>query len=212
MNEPFTTWSGTTVPLIEDDVNTDQIAPATAGPKLGADYANILFQNRMLRPDGLRGETFVLNRPEFAQPAILVSGHNFGCGSSRESAVWALKGVGIRCVVARSFADFFRENCLQNGILPIALASADADAFEKLVIVVNGALPFTADLTRNTISAASGEVFTFTLPAADRMRLLEGLDDIGLTMKHETDIASWEKRTAAARPWQQTIPNLYRQR
>jgi len=109
----------------------------------------------------------------------------------------------IRVIVARSFADIYRENCLQNGLLPVVLAAAEADAFEARVIAVNGAAPFTVDLETQTISVPGGPDIKFDIPAADRMRLLEGLDDIGLTLKHTDEIVAFEQRLAAAQPWLQ---------
>src|SRR5256886_14694777 len=109
----------------------------------------------------------------------------------------------IRVIVARSFADIYRENCLQNGLLPIVLEPRDAAAFADRVIAVNGAAPFMVDLRTQRISGPGGAAITFDIPAADRMRLLEGLDDIGLTLKHADEIASWEQRTAAGQPWLQ---------
>ena len=137
-------------------------------------------------------------------PGILVTGHNFGGGSSREAAVWGMLANNIRVIVARSFADIYRENCLQNGLLPIVLATPEAQAFEQRVVAVNGAAPFTVDLETQRISGPGGPDIAFDIPAADRMRLIEGLDDIGLTLKHVDEIGSWERRMAAAQPWLQT--------
>jgi 3-isopropylmalate/(R)-2-methylmalate dehydratase small subunit len=200
--QPFTSVTGVAIPLIEDDVNTDQIAPVGGGPRLNQNYADVLFSNRRKR-DGAPDPQFVFNKPQFARPSILVTGRNFGCGSSRESAVWAMMAVGIRCIVARSFADIYRENCLQNGVLPVVLSSADADALEARVLASDGAENFTADLEQQRIVCPDGAQFGFELPAADRMRLLEGLDDIGLSLKLDADIAEWEKRTASQMPWMQ---------
>jgi len=110
----------------------------------------------------------------------------------------------IRVIVAKSFADIYRENCLQNGLLPIVLAPAEADAFEQRVIATNGAAPFTVDLETQTISGPGGPDIKFTIAAADRTRLLEGLDDIGLTLTHTEDIVAFEQEMAAAQPWLQT--------
>ena len=154
--------------------------------------------------DGNPNPDFPLNRRQFRNPAILVTGHNFGCGSSRESAVWAMVENGIRCIVAKSFADIYRENCLQNGLLPIELAAADFAAFAARVIAADGSAPFTIDLQAQRISGPGGADIAFEVAAADRMRLLEGLDDIGLTLKHEQEVAAWEKRAASERPWLQT--------
>jgi 3-isopropylmalate dehydratase small subunit len=196
--QPFKTHTGIAVPLIQDDINTDQVAPVAAMRALKPDYKALLFQRK-------RGEDpdFVLNRPQFREPGILVTGNNFGAGSSREAAVWGMLANNIRVIVARSFADIYRENCLQNGLLPVTLAPADAEAFEARVAAVNGAAPFTVDLEAQRISGPGGPDIAFEIPAADRMRLLEGLDDIGLTLKHRNEIVDWEKRMAAAQPWLQ---------
>jgi 3-isopropylmalate dehydratase small subunit len=110
----------------------------------------------------------------------------------------------IRVIVARSFADIYRENCLQNGLLPIVLAPDAADAFAARVVAADGAAPFTVDLESQRISGPGGGDIAFEIASADRMRLLEGLDDIGLTLKHMAEIVNWEQRAAAAQPWLQT--------
>jgi len=201
--QPFNTLAGVAVPLLIDDLNTDQIAPV--GHTLHPDYGAQLFRGQRIRLDGTENTDFVLNQPQFRQPAMLVTGRNFGCGSSREAAVWGMIAVGIRCIVARSFADTFRENCLQNGVLPVVLAPADAESFEAEVVAVNGSAAFTADLNAQQVLAPSGRAMRFDIPAADRLRLLEGLDEIGLTLKHSEDIAAWEKKTAGQRPWLQAL-------
>ena len=201
--EPFTRLRGVAVPLLEDDVNTDQIAPVGNGHKIDQDYAEILFMRRRRLDNGALDPDFAFNKPQYARPSILVAGRNFGCGSSRESAVWAFMAVGVRCIVARVFADIYRENCLQNGVLPITLSDADAGRFEQLVVAADGAADFEVDLVAQKITAPSGDVFAFDFPAADRLRLLEGLDDIGLTLKHADEIAAYENRVAGQSPWQQ---------
>jgi len=110
----------------------------------------------------------------------------------------------IRVIVARSFADIYRENCLQNGLLPIVLGAQEAEAFEQRVVAVNGSAPFTVDLLAQRISGPGGPDLTFDISAADRMRLMEGLDDIGLTLKHTDEIAAWEHASSAAQPWLQS--------
>jgi 3-isopropylmalate dehydratase small subunit len=202
--QPFKTHTGNDVPLIQDDINTDQIAPIQAMRNLKPDYKKLLFMRARTRDDGSENPDFVLNRPQFRNPGILVTGQNFGAGSSRESAVWGMIANNIRVIVAKSFADIYRENCLQNGLLPIVLAPEAADAFEQRVIAANGAAPFTVDLETQTISGPGGADITFEIAAADRMRLLEGLDDIGLTLKHTEDIVAFEQDIAAAQPWLQT--------
>jgi len=202
--QPFHTLTGIAVPLLRDDVNTDEIAPIQLARSLKPNYGDILFLRTRQRPDGSPDPDFILNRPQYRHPAILVTGRNFGCGSSREAAVWGVLAVGIRCIVARSFADIYRENCLQNGLLPVELAPEKADLLEAQVTASDGGAPFTVDLEAQRISGPGGLDIAFDIAPADRMRLLEGLDDIGMTLKHETEIAAWEQRTRGALPWLQT--------
>jgi 3-isopropylmalate dehydratase small subunit len=200
--EPFVSLTGVAAPLLQDDINTDQITPVHRD--LHPDYGKLLFARKRKRADGSDDPDFPLNQPQFKAAKILVAGRNFGCGSSRESAVWAFVAVGIRCIVARSFADIYRDNCLKNGLLPVTLEGADADVLEALVKKTNGAAPFTVDLRTQTIAGPAGEVFRFEIAPEDRTILLEGLDDIGLTLKHADAIAAWEARMQQQRPWLQS--------
>jgi 3-isopropylmalate/(R)-2-methylmalate dehydratase small subunit len=200
--QPFTTLTGIAAPMLQDDINTDQIAPVQA-TRLGRDDRGLLFQRARRREDGSEDPDFVLNRPQFREARILVAGHNFGCGSSREGAVWTMLANGIRCIVARSFADIYRENCLQNGLLPIEIEPAAADAFAARVVAADGAAPFTVDLVAQRIAGPGGPDIPFAMAPADRTRLLEGLDDIGLTLKQIGDIKAWEERSAREAPWLQ---------
>ncbi len=202
--QPFTSHTAVAAPLLNDDVNTDQIAPIPNSRSLKEDYKALLFMRARQRQDGSEDANFVLNKPQFRTAGILLTGHNFGAGSSRESAVWTMLANNIRVIVARSFADIYRENCLQNGLLPIVLGPQEADAFTARVVAVNGDAPFTVDLATQRISGPGGADIVFEIADADRMRLLEGLDDIGLTLKHMSEIVSWEQRAAAAQPWLQT--------
>jgi 3-isopropylmalate/(R)-2-methylmalate dehydratase small subunit len=202
--QPFSSHTGIAAPLLRDDINTDQIAPVMHGRGLKEDYKVTLFYRARRREDGSEDPDFILNKPQFRDAGILVTGNNFGAGSSRESAVWAMVANNIRVIVAKSFADIYRENCLQNGLLPIALAAPEADALTARVVAANGAAPFTVDLISQRISGPGGPDVPFEIAAADRMRLLEGLDDIGLTLKHMNEIVGWERRTAVAQPWLQT--------
>ncbi len=199
----FMKAEGVAIPLLENDINTDQIAPVGGGVKLHEDYTETLFKNRRRRDDGSLDESFVFNRPQFHRGAILVAGHNFGCGSSRESAVWVFQAIGVSCIIARSFADIYRENCLQNGVLALALPEADAARLESRVLSANGALAFSVDLIEKTIAGPDGLQIHFDIPEAERTRLLEGLDDIGLTLKQRPEIEAWEKRMASEMPWAQ---------
>ena len=202
--QPFTSHTGIAAPLVKDDINTDQIAPIlhSRGPK--EDYRAMLFHRARRREDGSEDPNFVLNKPQFRNAGILVTGENFGAGSSRESAVWSVLANGIRVIVAKSFADIYRENCLQNGVLPVMLGAEQGDEFIARVVAVDGRAPFTVDLVTQQISGPGGGDVGFEIPAADRGRLLEGLDDIGLTLKHVEEIANWEQAAQAAQPWLQS--------
>ena len=201
--KPFTRVTGVAIPLIEDDVNTDQIAPVGGGAKLSENYAETLFKNRRRLDNGAEDPAFVFNQPKFRTGSILVSGRNFGCGSSRESAVWVFQAVGISCIVARSFADIYRENCLQNGVLPVTLPDAEADRLEAAVLAADGAPVFTADLEARTLIGPDGLIMGFEISDADRTRLLEGLDDIGMTLKSLADIEAFEQARRNDAPWTQ---------
>ena len=203
MMQPFTRHTAVAAPLLKDDVNTDQIAPILHSRGLKDDYKAMLFMRARQREDGSEDPDFVLNKPQFRNASILVTGHNFGAGSSRESAVWTMLANDIRVIVARSFADIYRENCLQNGVLPVVLNAEDGEGFIARVVAANGSAPFTVDLTTQRIMGPGGSDIAFEIAPADRVRLLEGLDDIGLTLKHMDEITGWEARAAAAQPWLQ---------
>ena len=200
--QSFTSHTGIAAPLIKDDINTDQIAPILHSRGLKEDYRAMLFHRARRREDGSEDPNFVLNKPQFRNAGILVTGENFGAGSSRESAVWSMLANGIRVIVAKSFADIYRENCLQNGVLPVMLGAELGDEFIARVVAVDGQAPFTVDLVTQRISGPDSDV-GFEIPAADRTRLLEGLDDIGLTLKHAEEIVSWEQAAQATLSWLQ---------
>jgi 3-isopropylmalate/(R)-2-methylmalate dehydratase small subunit len=202
--QAFSNHTGIAAPMLKDDINTDQIAPVLHSRDLKEDYKAMLFHRARRREDGSEDSNFVLNKPQFRNAGILVTGNNFGAGSSRETAVWSMLANNIRVIIAKSFADIYRENCLQNGLLPIVLEPHVADAFAAHIVAVDGAAPFTVDLVSQRISGPGGADVTFEIAAADRTRLLEGLDDIGLTLKHMDEIVSWEHRAATAQPWLQT--------
>lgn len=204
--QPFTTLTGIAVPMLEDDINTDQIAPLQLARGLEPDWGELLFKRQRVNGDGSPTD-HVLNKPQYQNPSILVAARNFGCGSSRESAVWCLAGIGIRCIIARSIADIFRENCIQNGVLPIELA--EMDELEAAVIASDGSGPFTVDLAAQTILHGA-QSWRFDISASDKLRLIEGLDEIGLTMKHDTEIQAFEARMRAESPWLQEARDLRR--
>jgi 3-isopropylmalate/(R)-2-methylmalate dehydratase small subunit len=203
--EPFRSVTGAAAPLLMDDINTDQIIPSAWLRRMDADLAEGLFAYLRRHPDGTRNSDFVLEQPQFRQARILVTGNNFGCGSSREHAAWAMAAFGIRAVVARSHADIFRENCLKNGILAIALPPEQMDQLVACVEAADGRGPFTVDLEKQEISGPEGYVRPFDIAPHERTALLEGLDDIGLTLKHAEDISAWERRVSAQRPFLQAL-------
>jgi 3-isopropylmalate/(R)-2-methylmalate dehydratase small subunit len=202
--QPFEPVTGVAVPYLADDVNTDEITPVHRS--LQPDFAELLFARRKRLPDGSLDPSFPLNSAQFANAAVLVAGRNFGCGSSRESAVWAMLAVGIKVIVARSFADIYRDNCLKNGLLPVVLSAGDQDAFERDVIDADGRSPVVVDLVAQTITSPTGAVLSFELAAAERTALLEGLDDIGLSLREEVSIRTFEARHASDSPWLTTLP------
>ncbi len=188
---PFTTLTGTAAPLRAANVDTDQIIPARFLKTIKrSGLGEHLFADLRLDP------AFVLNRPEHAGASILVAGANFGCGSSREHASWALLDHGLRCVIAPSFADIFSSNALKNGILPVALP---ATACGKLMDDAEREprKPVTVDLVEQVVTAADGEQFGFTTDPLRREMLLEGLDDISVTLRHVPAIEAFEARRPA---------------
>jgi 3-isopropylmalate dehydratase small subunit len=199
--EKFTTLRGAAAPLLIDNINTDQIAPVQFMRALEPDYQTALFARWRNDPE----KPFVLDLPRFHRAPILVTGANFGCGSAREVAVWALAAHGVRCIVARSFSEVYRESLVKNGMLPVVLAPADQAAFEQRVLAIDGQSPFTIDLTTRTIVCPDDTEFTFEIDAGERTALLDGMDDVAMTLKHQTTIEAWERRVATRQPWLQQI-------
>jgi len=191
--EPFTAHTGTAVPLDRADVDTDQIIPAEYLKRVErTGFGPFLFDSWRSDPH------FVLNRPEHAEGTILLAGENFGCGSSREHAVWALEDHGFRVVIAPSFADIFRNNCTKVGLLPVRLSAGEVRTLMDLVLEEPGT-PITVDLRARTVSA-SGVEAAFEIDDFTRWRLLEGLDDIELTLRHADAIDAFEAGRAAWLP------------
>jgi 3-isopropylmalate/(R)-2-methylmalate dehydratase small subunit len=190
---PFIEVQGAAIPMPMDDVNTDQIIPSKYLKDLHADLAEgfLAFQRRRL--DGTVITDFVLERPQFKKAPILVVGTNFGCGSSREHAVWAVQAFGIRCVIGHQLAEFFIENCLKNGVLPIQLDAARHQQLMQDVILADGHSAVQVDLRNREIRGPSGSVIPFEIDSQQRRMLLEGLDEIDMTLKNMVDIESWER-------------------
>lgn len=204
--EPFKTVTGIAAPLLQDDINTDQIIPSLYLRQLNGNLAEGLFAYMRRKPDGSSNTDFVLEKPQYRSSAILVTGENFGCGSSREHAAWAMAAFGIRCIIGRSHADYFRENCLKNGVLAISLEGEAMDSFIAAVTEVDGSAAFTVDLeAQHVLGPKPDQRWSFAIAPFERVALLEGLDEIGLTMKHASAIDEWEARAGAARPYLQSF-------
>jgi len=192
---PFIEVTGAAIPLPMDDVNTDQIIPSKYLKDLNADLSEgfLAFQRR--RMDGTIISDFVLERPQFKRAPVLVVGANFGCGSSREHAVWAMQAYGIRCVIGHQLAEFFMDNCLKNGVLPIELDVQTHERVMQAVIQADGHTPIHVDLRRLQITIDGAGVLAFHIDAQQQRMLLEGLDEISMTLKHIDAIERWERAT-----------------
>ncbi|MDE2229144.1 MAG: 3-isopropylmalate dehydratase small subunit [Alphaproteobacteria bacterium] len=197
----FTTLTGIAAPLPMINVDTDKIIPKQYLKTIErTGLGKALFDELRYNPDGSERPDFVLNQPAYRKTEILVAGENFGCGSSREHAPWALLDFGIRAVIASSFADIFYSNCLKNGILPIALpADIVAQLMDDARKGSNARLSI--DLASQTITRPDGQTVHFEIDQFRKHCLLEGLDDIGLTLKKEPAIAKFEDRRKATQPW-----------
>ncbi|HEX2581128.1 MAG TPA: 3-isopropylmalate dehydratase small subunit [Dongiaceae bacterium] len=199
--DKFTHIDGVAAPLPMMNVDTDMIIPKQYLKTIRrTGLGKHLFAEMRYHADGTENSEFVLNRPAYRKARILVAGANFGCGSSREHAPWALLDFGIRCVIAESFADIFYNNCFKNGILPIALPKED---IQKLLDdAERGAnAVISIDLEKEEIRGPDGGTISFTIDPFRRHCLLNGLDDIGLTLQKENRIEEYERRRATEAPW-----------
>ncbi|MSU90446.1 3-isopropylmalate dehydratase small subunit [Rhodobacteraceae bacterium 2CG4] len=199
--DKFTTLTGVAAPLPMVNVDTDMIIPKQFLKTIKRTGLGVnLFDEMRFDDDGNEKPDFVLNQPAYRDARILVAGDNFGCGSSREHAPWALLDFGIRCVIAPSFADIFYNNCFKNGILPITLPQEDVDKLmDDAERGANAVL--TVNLEDQTISGPDGGKIAFDVDPFKKECLLNGLDDIGLTLKNETAIGRFEESYSAQRPW-----------
>jgi 3-isopropylmalate/(R)-2-methylmalate dehydratase small subunit len=199
--DKFTTLTGVAAPLPLRNIDTDMIIPKQFLKTIQrTGLGKSLFFEMRFDQDGKEVADFVLNKPAYRSAAILVTGDNFGCGSSREHAPWALLDFGIRCVIAPDFADIFYNNCFQNGILPIRLPQAEVDKLmDDAERGANATL--TVDLASQEIRGPDGGVITFDIDPFRKHCLLNGLDNIGLTLEKEKSIQAFEKDVTAARPW-----------
>lgn len=199
--KPFDKLTAVAAPIDAPNVDTDQIAPARFLRRPREEgYADILFHDLRKTPEGESRPDFILNRPEFANAGILVADRNFGGGSSREQAVWALVDSGIRCVIAVSFGDIFYNNSVKHGLL---LIKQDADAARSLreELHASPGAEMSVDLEAQTFTTPKGATVTFDIEASRKRRLQLGLDDIDLTLQHDAEIAAFEGTYRNRRPW-----------
>ncbi len=199
--QPFTTLTGLVAPLDRVNVDTDQIIPKQylktikrTGLREG------LFYDWRNRKDGTPDPAFFLNQPRYRDATILLVRDNFGCGSSREHAPWALLDQGFRCLIAPSFADIFYNNCLQNGILPVVLKAGEVQALFQAVAATE-AYRLTVDLAAQTVTTPKGTRYHFDIDTFRKDCLLKGLDSIGLSLQHEAAVEAYEARRKAEAPW-----------
>ncbi len=199
--EAFTNLSGIAAPMPLVNIDTDMIIPKQFLKTIKRSGLGVnLFDEMRYTQDGQEIEDFVLNRPQYREAQILVAGDNFGCGSSREHAPWALLDFGIRAVVSTSFADIFYNNCFKNGILPIVLPQEQVDVL--MADAEKGAnARIEIDLESQTVTASDGATFSFDVDPFKKHCLLNGLDDIGLTMEKSSSIDTFEQKAALDRPW-----------
>ena len=191
--DPFVKVTGVVAPLDRVNIDTDQIIPAVFLKRIErSGFEDCLFFSWRFNEDGTPKEDFVLNQPAYSDARVLVAGHNFGCGSSREHAPWALRDYGIKCVIAPSFADIFYNNCFKNGVLPLRIAEEDVRAIMDRATGKPG-LNLTVDLEGQRVWDEDEEIsISFDIDQARRHNLLNGLDDIGLTLQFEDQIAAYE--------------------
>jgi 3-isopropylmalate/(R)-2-methylmalate dehydratase small subunit len=196
----FTTHTGLVAPLDRSDVDTDQIIPAEFLKRIErSGFGQFLFFSWRFRDGGAENPDFLLNRPEYRRASILLTRRNFGCGSSREHAPWALEGYGFRAIIAPSFADIFYNNCFKNGLLPIKLDERTVeDLFQRAAKTPGYRL--TIDLEQCEIRDGAGLKLSFEVDAFRRHCLLNGLDDIGLTLQNEEKIAAYERARGITQP------------
>ena len=197
---PFTRLDARAAPFLEANIDTDQIIPKQFLKTVERDgLGKGLFFEWRFDEQGHEKPEFVLNKPEYKNAGFLIAGENFGCGSSREHAPWALIDFGIRCVIGSSFADIFTGNCANNGLLLVTLPEAEVQALQGEA--KGGNHIFTVDLEQQTVTAPSGAAYRFEIDPNLKNKLLKGLDAIGETLQHEGEITSFEQRRHVAQPW-----------
>ena len=201
--DKFATLNSVAAPILRENIDTDVIIPISrlVGNSVRGTLGQWCFTPLRYKPDGSENPEFVLNREPYRGAQILLTGVNFGCGSSREGAVWALYEMGIRCVIGSSFGDIFFNNCFQNGMLPVILDRETVESLAREVEASQGAGRISVDLAEMTVTAPSGKRHSFAVEPARREALLEGLDEIAMTLKRAPEIAAFQARDRVQRPW-----------
>lgn len=201
--KPFRVLSATAAPLLSDNIDTDVIIriEKLVGMTDHSELGRWCFGALRYLPDGSENPEFVLNQSPYRGSEILLAGANFGCGSSREGAVWAMMQIGLKAVLAPSFGEIFYNNCFQNGVLPVVLARSAIEEIASELERDAGRAVVTVDLERQRVVSPRGKEHAFEIPGLRREALLEGLDDIGITLKREAVIAAHQERDRLRRPW-----------
>ena len=200
--EKFTTLTAIAAYYPRANVDTDHIIRVERCTKVEKeDLGKYAFEMARFLPDGTDNPAFPLNHPPFREARILVGNINFGCGSSREMAVWAIAGMGIRCIIAPSFGDIFFSNCFQNGLLPVVLPLDVVEKLGKALAADPARAVLTVDLAQQKVVAPDGSEYLFEIEPLRKKALLEGLDEIGLTRLRDAEIAAFQQKDRAKRPW-----------
>jgi 3-isopropylmalate/(R)-2-methylmalate dehydratase small subunit len=203
MPSPFTSLSAIAAPIMRSNIDTDVIIriERLVGTSIRGTLGKWAFGSLRYLPDGSENPEFILNREPYRKAEILITGPNFGCGSSREGAVWSLQEMGIRAVIGSSFGDIFFANCFQNGILPIVIDKAIVDSLAAEVENSQGAGRVSVDLEQQTITSPSGKQHRFEIDPRRRRGLLQGLDEVALTLQRDVEIRAFQAGDRIERPW-----------
>jgi 3-isopropylmalate/(R)-2-methylmalate dehydratase small subunit len=203
MLKPFTDLHAIAAPIMRSNVDTDVIIriERLVGNSVRGTLGKWAFGSLRYLPDGSENPEFILNREPYRQAEILVTGPNFGCGSSREGAVWSLQEMGIRALIGSSFGDIFFSNCFQNGVLPIVVDNAIVDGLAAEIEATQGAGRIAVDLREQTITSPSGNQHRFEIDPRRRAGLLEGLDEVALTLGRDDEIRAFQAADRVQRPW-----------
>jgi 3-isopropylmalate/(R)-2-methylmalate dehydratase small subunit len=199
----FTSLTASAAPLMRANIDTDIVIPINrmVGNSLRGTLGKWAFTSLRYLPDGSENPEFVLNRAPYRNAEILVTGPNFGCGSSREPAVWAIQEMGIKAIVGSGFGDIFYNNCFQNGVLPVILDPATVEEIAEEVEQTQGTGKVTVDLEACEVVTPSGRKVKFTVEPRRRTGLIEGLDEIGATLRRDGEIRAFQQRDREERPW-----------